>query len=509
MELFLLLLLGGVGYALYWYFTRPKPQEQDPVTFGSAQWETEENITAHGGPAGGGLLVGMTHGDNRGRPFVTYRQDKHLLTVAPTRSGKGVGCIVPNLLSYPGSVVVVDPKGENAWITAERRRQFGPVIVYDPFAVSGEKKRHRFNPVALIRQASAEDQFDLATLIADALVVPGHTSESFWSDEARALLAGLILHVATQEGEVPSLSRVRELLTQKPTDWADTLVRMGKNPGAGGLVARAANRHKQKSEKEAASVMSSAQQHTHFLDSPALRVFFDVSDVDVPALWEAGQPISFFLVLPPDKLEIYNRALRLMISLFLHELAQPGRKQARPVVFFLDEMAQLGRLKSVENAYGLMAGYGVQLWAFLQDLSQLQDLYGSRWQTFIANSGMFQVFGTRDLVTAEYVSKKLGNCTMQTKGLSIGNTAQGSSSSRNWSDVGRPLFFPDEVMRLYARGSVVFMDGQRIEGGQLNPMLVQKIRYFDHWAFVGTYRADPQPARQAGSEATPMQAAAE
>jgi type IV secretion system protein VirD4 len=135
---------------------------------------------------------------------------------------------------------------------------------------------------------------------------------------------------------------------------------MQDSPAAGGLVARAANRHLVKSDREASGVLSSAQRHTHFLDSPRMTAVMRRSDFAFAALKE--QTATVFLVLPPDRISTYSRWLRLMVAQAMTELARSSAQPPAPVLFLLDEFAALGRLEPVERAMGLMAGYGVQLW---------------------------------------------------------------------------------------------------------------------------------------------------
>ncbi len=173
----------------------------------------------------------------------------HLLTIAPTRTGKGVGTIIPNLIDYPGSVVCIDPKGENARVTARQRRRFGPVNVLDPFGVTGLPSA-AFNPLDRIDPVGL-DLADDAMTLADALVydAPGEAGEAHWNEEAKALIAGLILHiVASEPPATRTLATLRDHLTLAPAAFIALLEAM---QGSGGLVARAANRHLGKSDREA------------------------------------------------------------------------------------------------------------------------------------------------------------------------------------------------------------------------------------------------------------------
>lgn len=184
---------------------------------------------------------------------------------------------------------------------------------------------------------------------------------------------------------------------------------------AAGLIARAANRHLGKSDREAAGVLSAAQRHTHFLDSPRMTAVLGRSDFRFSDLKRRN--ISVFLVLPPDRLSTYSRWLRLLVTQSLLDMARDPAKPATPVLYLLDEFAALGHLAPVERAMGLMAGYGVQLWPILQDVHQLRATYGQKAGTFLSNAGVLQVFGVNDHDSARLVSDLLGQETVvfQTK----------------------------------------------------------------------------------------------
>ena len=227
-------------------------------THGSARFATA-NETRALARADTGLLIGR---DMKTRKLLRYPGPAHLLTIAPTRTGKGVGTIIPNLIDYPGPVVCIDPKGENAIVTARQRARFGPVHVLDPFGITGQPSA-AFNPLDRIDPAGL-DLADDAMTLADALVydAPGEAGEAHWNDEAKALIAGLILHIVASEAPATrTLATLRDHLTLAPQAFAALLADM---QGCGGLVARAANRHLGKSDKEASGVLSAAQRHTHF-----------------------------------------------------------------------------------------------------------------------------------------------------------------------------------------------------------------------------------------------------
>ena len=481
-----LLLAGGfAGAGLGWLlWKRRNTPGEIPDIHGSAAFAAEGAVRAtYGAPQG--LVVGREN--SKGGGLLRYDGPAHLLTLAPTRSGKGVGAIIPNLLLADRSVFCIDPKGENARVTARRRESFGPVHVLDPFGICGRPSA-AFNPLDAL-DAEGLDLTEDASSLAEALVydTPGQVGEAHWNEEAKALVAGLIMHVVADDSAGPAnLATVRTLLTLPPAKWEALLETMSDSPAAGGLVARAANRMLGKSDREAAGVLSSAQRHTHFLDSPRMTAVLGRSDFTFAELKEAT--CSVFLVLPPDRLDAYSRWMRLMVVQAMTALARSPAKPPSPVLFLLDEFAALGRLEPVERAFGLMAGYGLQLWAILQDMHQLKATYGQKAGTFLSNAGVIQVFNVADVETAGWVSKSIGSTTVATTYSSSTTTANpgqwrhshGVSTSTQLS--GRELLTPDEVMRLDPLLALLLKPGDP-------PAVVLKLRYYEDAEFRGLFDA--------------------
>lgn len=457
---------------------------------GSARWMTSDDLKAHkmiGSAAGpGDLLIGV---DGSNDHVIYWGENGHMLTFAPTGAGKGVSSLIPNLLMYPGSVVVIDPKGENAFVTARRRRELGQAVhILDPFGKVADKyPSAAFNPLDWIDAAGDEAAEDVA-LLAEALAPADGKGDPFWNNEGRAMIAGLLLYIAAHEPpEQRNLGRLRDLLSLHPDEWRGLLDQMGESPYP--LVRSAGNRIAQKPEKEMASVLSTAQSHTHFLDSAKVRAVLSKTTVDFRTLKK--EPASIFLVLPAEQLQNQGRWLRLMITALLRAMArdeapapgEAGKKIIKPkfdVLFLLDEFAALGHLNSIKQAFGLMRGYGLKLWPILQDLPQLQGLYKDDWQTFIANAGAIQVFGTNDRATAEYVSKQIGTETVDTASKTY--SQHGASESTGLA--GRPLMMPDEVMRIEKGQAIVLLRG-------LHPMVCRRIIYYSDDTFKP--HADPNP----------------
>ena len=426
----------------------------------------------------GDLLIGR---DTFGR-MLRYDGPAHLLTIAPTRSGKGVGTIIPNLLTANRSIVCIDPKGENARVTMRAREALGAVHCLDPFGISG-RETARYNPLDRLDAASLDLAEDAMTL-ADALVFDEQVSEAHWNEEAKALIAGIILYVVCHDDAAHrNLSSVRDYLTLAPDDFTALLTVMQASNGAGGLIARAANRHVSKSHREAAGVLSAAQRHTHFLDSPRIAQVVAASDFTFADL--KNNVASVFLILPPDRLDTYARWLRLLVAQAINELARSSAKPPRPVLLLLDEFAALGRLQPVERAMGLMAGYGLQLWPILQDIHQLRSLYGKSAGTFLSNAGVLQAFGVNDYDTADMLSKTMGRETIsyETEGRSkkdvlVKDPERSISQTQHLAT--RNLMDANEIMKLAPDTLLLMRVGEK-------PLIVRKLRYYADKEFAGMF----------------------
>ncbi|MGO6834369.1 type IV secretory system conjugative DNA transfer family protein, partial [Rhizobium ruizarguesonis] len=352
----------------------------------------------------------------------------------------------------------------------------------DPFGITG-KATAAFNPMDGFNPAGIDVAEDVSTL-ADALVFdePGLSGDAHWNEEAKALIAGLLLHiVASAPNDQRNLSALRRDLTMAPAAFQNLLHEMQGTGAINGLIARAANRHLGKSDREASGVLSAAQRHTHFLDSPRMTEVLSRSDFRFGDL--KADKATVFLVLPPDRLAAYSRWLRLLVAQSLTEMARTApspHPSAPPVLYLLDEFAALGHLAPIERAMGLMAGYGVQLWPIVQDIHQLRATYGQRAGTFLSNAGVLQVFGVNDHDSARLVSDLLGQETVvfntAARALDSGRTGLSFAEQH----VGRPLLTPDEVRNLHAKTELLFIAGQR-------PIVATKLRYYSDPEFVGLF----------------------
>lgn len=478
-----------VGWVLFaWLILRPRKRVAPGTTgaHGTARFAEAADLQRRGLLTGRGYICGRT---KAGR-MVRFDEPGHLLTVAPTRTGKGVGAVIPNALTHPGSLIAIDPKGENARVTARARRTLGQVVhVLDPFDVSGEFTS-RFNPLDFIRvgtEDAPEDADLVAEMIAEADGAMSAASSHF-EESARALLRGFILYVA--ETAAPGdrhLGEVRRCLTLAEDPFLDLLDEMSRSPVAYGSPARTANTLLSMADKERSGVLSTARRHTDWLESPRFIRALSRSDFSLESLKQ--DRVTVFLVLPPDKLDRYRAFNRLFIGLSLSVLQRNAyEKPPQPVLYLLDEIAQLGYLSPLESAVGVAAGYGITLWQFWQDMGQIRAIYKDRWESFVSNSAVLQVFGVSDHRTAQYVSDLLGKTTVQTLNQSDGINTAGfdvsHSGGLSLGETGRALLTPDEVRRLDGDALLLFVR-------ETPPMLLNKVKYYQDPEFAGWFDDNP------------------
>jgi type IV secretion system protein VirD4 len=427
------------------------------------EWDYKKNPT--------GLFLGYRAGRELG-----WKDDRHALTVAGTRAGKGTSLIVPNLLLYPGSVLAIDPKGELARITGRRRTGLGKLVVLDPFSENGRWESGSFNPLDELDPNSRE-VIDEAGAIAQAMVIYSGQGDPHWTSAARALLRALILLVLRLDQKWRNLIAVRDLLMlTHPLIEANAGAYQRAQPGAPPMKPSVVLFNMMKAmgddfervvrgqgeafldmaEKERESVLSETRTQTQFLDSPALRKVLTKSDFRLGD-FKGGTPLSVFLCLPARHMDTHDRWLRVIINLAIGAL-EPRRSDATdktkpPVLLLLEEFPVLKHMEKLEAAAGQLAGSGVKLWVIVQNLGQLKRHYQDGWETFIANAGVITAFGNADLETLDYVSRKLGKVAMRVErrsGASSSALLAGAKPTqedlREWA-----LLDTDEAEQQFAR----------------------------------------------------------
>ncbi len=357
--------------------------------------------------------MGFSFGDPDRTPQSGYidpvlmEGEGHLITVAPTGAGKGVGCIIPALLRHQGPVIVIDPKGENAMVTAGRRRELGQeVVVIDPMQITSLDTAG-LNPLDLITPDSASGVDDAVALVQALLPDDfGGDKNLYWVSRGRQALLAAILHVATDyEPEQQNLAQVRKLINEmavNPDKGARALAN-SRHPEARAI----ADNLKISAPETLGGILSFAQEGIDFLRGPLVERSTRQSTFDLSAI-TSGKPLSIYVVLPPHMLESHARLLRLWISTLLTLVMRRRNRPPEPTLFILDEAAQLGTLAQLRQALTLLRGYGLQTWSFWQDVSQLQLLYPRDWQTMVNNCRVIQAFGANNLTAASSMASLMG-----------------------------------------------------------------------------------------------------
>ena len=435
----------------------------DPWLSGSARWAGAHHLHERGYGAYGRHTLGYLPATDRrsGAIPITYDGDRHEMIVAPTRGGKGVSGVNMRLMEHPGGVIVADGKsGELARMTARYRRDvLGQNVIlidaYDEVASDLGFTPARINTMSAI-DLDGEEAFDEAMLQAASIVVPSGAADNHWDGEGEAAIAGFMLSEAELGG---NLADVRAVLNRSRDGLHAYLHRMLESPYP--LVQAAAGRLSNKEAKEVSGVLSTAQRNTHFLESEKLAYSLSANDFD-PS--EIGEDTSIYIINPGRRFVRNRSYYRLLIGFLLQRVAALPQKPSEPVLFVLEEMAALGRMEIIAQAFGLMAGYGLQILAVVQDFSQLRDLYRDRWQTFIANSASIQCFGTNDMFTAEYLSKLAGTTSVETLSYESAERRAGLFGDphyRGASDVASPrlLITPDELRALPAHLQFIALAG--------------------------------------------------
>ncbi len=337
-----------------------------------------------------------------------YEGDSHLMTFAPTGSGKGRGVIIPTLLSYPGSVVVIDPKGENYKVTARRRREMGhQVVVLDPFerATRGRCTGDKFNPFDIFKLPETIVDAD-ANMLAWQLAA-GHSfsRDPFWDIVGSSFLFGIIAHVATGVPQAErNLNRVLKYLYSDDVVYNLAVLLDSKT-----VVCPHAHREiasfLQLPERDTRpSVLATALSWVKSLNTRCVETCVESSTFDLHDLLE-GKPISIFLCIPPDKLTSHKALLRMWVAALLTTVLRRQTRPKQSTLFILDECAQLGTMPLLEQAVTLLRGYGLQVWSFWQDVEQVRANYPGGHATLINNAAVLQAFGISNSQMARQLSE--------------------------------------------------------------------------------------------------------
>jgi len=444
-------------------------------TYGSARWAETEEVKGAGLLGPDGVVLGRYDSH-----YLRHDGPEHVLCFAPTRSGKGVGLVVPSLLTWPGSAIVHDIKGENWQLTAGFRAQHGRVLLFDPT----NAKSSAYNPLLEVRCGEWEVR-DVQN-IADILVDPEGSLEkrNHWEKTSHALLVGAILHVLYAEAD-KTLAGVAAFLSDPKRPIESTLAAMmttahlgeaGPHP----VIASAARELLNKSDNERSGVLSTAMSFLGLYRDPV------VAEVTRRCDWRIGDvvggrhPTTLYLVVPPSDINRTKPLIRLILNQVGRRLTEDLQAKAgrHRLLLMLDEFPALGRLDFFESALAFMAGYGLKSFLIAQSLNQIEKAYGAN-NSILDNCHVRVSFATNDERTAKRVSDALGTATEM---KAMKNYAGHRLSP--WlghlmvsrSETARPLLTPGEVMQLPPSDEIVMVAGTP-------PIRAKKARYYEDARF--------------------------
>jgi type IV secretion system protein VirD4 len=444
-------------------------------TYGSARWAEPDEVKAAGLLGHDGVVLGRYD-----EHYLRHDGPEHILCFAPTRSGKGVGLVVPSLLTWPGSAIVHDIKGENWQLTAGFRARHGRVLLFDPT----NAKSSAYNPLLEVRRGEWEVR-DVQN-IADILVDPEGSLEkrNHWEKTSHALLVGAILHVLYAEPD-KTLAGVAAFLSDPRRPIESTLAAMMKTAHLGEagphpVIASAARELLNKSDNERSGVLSTAMSFLGLYRDPVVAEVTRRCDWRITDLVAAKHPATLYLVVPPSDIARTKPLIRLILNQVGRRLTEDLQAKAgrHRLLLMLDEFPALGRLDFFESALAFMAGYGLKSFLIAQSLNQIEKAYGAN-NSILDNCHVRVSFATNDERTAKRVSDALGTATEM---KAMKNYAGHRLSP--WlghlmvsrSETARPLLTPGEIMQLPPTDEIVMAAG-------LAPIRAKKARYYEDARF--------------------------
>jgi len=465
-------------------------QKKFVTTYGSARWAAKKDIAAAGLFEPDGVFLGRWKSH-----YLRHHGPEHVMAFAPTRSGKGVGLVVPTLLSWTESAVIHDIKGENWDLTAGWRSTFSHCLLFDPTNPSSS----RYNPLLEVRRG--ENEVRDVQNIADILVDPEGSLErrNHWEKTGHALLVGVILHVLYAE-EDKTLAGCAKFLSDPRRPIETTLkLMMSSNhigtdeaPRAHPVVAQAARELLNKAENERSGVLSTAMSFLGLYRDPVVARVTAASDWRIADLVDAERPASLYLVVPPSDISRTKPLIRLILNQIGRRLTEslPDQdKKRRRVLMMLDEFPALGRLDFFESALAFMAGYGIRAYLIAQSLNQIEKAYGPN-NAILDNCHVRIAFATNDERTAKRISDAIGTTTEQRSQRNYAGHRLAPWLSHvmvSAQETQRALITPGEVMQLPPDQEIVMVSGTP-------PIRGRKLRYFEDANFTARLFDPPKAA---------------
>ena len=452
------------------------------TTYGSSRWATATEAERAGLFEARGVFLGEFS-----KHYLRHDGPEHVMAFAPTRSGKGVGLVIPTLLSWTQSAVIHDIKGENWQLTSGWRSKFSHCLLFNPT----DPRSARYNPLLEVRKGPNEVR-DVQN-IADILVDPEGALErrDHWEKTSHSLLVGVILHVLYSEKE-KTLARVASFLSDPRRSFEHTLRAMmatnhlgtPEQPCVHPKVAEVAREVLNKADNERSSVLSTAMSFLGLYRDPIVARTTAACDWRISDLVDAERPASLYLVVPPSDISRTKPLVRLILNQIGRRLTEtlegdPAKRRRHQILMMLDEFPALGRLDFFETALAFIAGYGIRAYLIAQSLNQISKAYGEN-NAILDNCHVRIAFASNDERTARRISDALGTATelraqRNYAGHRLAPWLSHVMVSR--AETARPLLTPGEVMQLPPSDELVLVSG-------LPPIRAKKLRYYEDRNFI-------------------------
>lgn len=493
-----LAMLGGVaGYYKAWrQGQKRKEAEQTSGTFGESRFATLEDCAAAGLLDPQGLYVGVKDG----QPLF-YNGKSHLLTCAPARQGKGIGFVIPNLLHYPGSVVVTDPKGELAAVTAAHRRtRLGhKVVVLNPWGLHG-LPQDRINPLESVIALAGDPRLqrglsdEVKAIVLQLLPEPEDTKNRFFREGARTILRAVMLHLALHAPKRCSLPEMWRLIAG-PKRLERAIAEMRRSEALGGVLADLGDdlAEQMDDNPELFGDFRTGAMQALGIYEPGGYLAGAVSESDVALADLKGGRVSIYLAFPQDRIATHGAVLGLIVSQAITAVARSEAKGK--VLFLLDEFANMGKLAGLAESLTALPGLGVRVWMFVQELADITRVYGPNTaKTVLSQAEAMQFFGVGSTELAQTLSKALGQRTVKTRSFNLGRFRD-DEISESLSESGQPLMRPEDILLMEKHQQLLMIGGMR-------PVLAQRLPF---WFFAPWARwAAPNPVEGEHPQVEPV-----
>lgn len=438
--------------------------------YGDSRWAKAAEIAQAKLFAKKGLILGKHKGK-----FLISDEPAHTLLVAPTRSGKGVGVVIPNCLNWHGSLVCLDVKQENYKLTSGYRAAHGNnVFLWSPMAI--DRRSACFNPLDMVSNDPYQRVSDLQIMA--TLLVSVSDKDPMWGQEAQSLFVGSALYVMQSEDYPSTLGAIYRFISGEQ-DLGEKFHDIIKdNPGLSSIIVQDLGNFANKAPKEASGVKSNLSASLRIFSNPVVDAATSKSDFSLYDL--RRRKLSVYVGVLPNQLETLAPLLRLFFQqvISIMSSSEPAKDEPHTVLMLLDEFPSIGAMDSVVSAFTLLAGYNVRVLAIIQGLSWIDKNYGKDTREgLIANCAHQIFFATNDETTSKYVSDALGEKTSkQTSYMKNPFAITVAKGTKTISSTGRPLMMPQDVRRLDKAKSILINEGSY-------PILGEKIYYYKSSTF--------------------------